>query len=110
MFIYSFKANKRTIFGALLVLLALVVLCFAVPGRAKQTNSVLGVSLKGETNQERIAFIEHFGYDIVDEPVEVKDITIPAQFNDTYISYNEIQVSQGFDLNQYKGKQAKSYS
>ncbi|MBQ6381785.1 MAG: DUF4830 domain-containing protein [Clostridia bacterium] len=110
MFIYSFKANKRTIIGALLVLLALVVLSFVVPGRARQTNAVLDVSLKAQSNDQRIAFIRNFGYDVLSEPVEVKDITIPEQFNDTYISYNEIQVSQGFDLSRYKGKQAKSYS
>ena len=110
MFIYSFKANKKVLLGAALVVLALIVLFFAVPGRAKQTNSVLKVPLKAESNEERIAFIENFGYDVRSEPVEMKDITIPEQFNDTYISYNEIQVAQGFDLSRYKGKQAKSYS
>ena len=110
MFIYSFKANRKVIIGAGLVLMALLILAFVIPGRAKQSNSVLGVSLKAESNEQRLAFIRHFGYDVVSEPVEIKDIVIPEQFNDTYISYNEIQVSQGFDLSKYKGKSAKSYS
>ncbi len=72
MFIYSFKANKKVLLGAALVVLALIVLFFAVPGRAKQTNSVLKVPLKAESNEERIAFIENFGYDVRSEPVEMK--------------------------------------
>ncbi len=110
MFIYSFKANKKTLIGVALVLVALVILAFAVPGHTKQTNTALGVSLKAADNEQRLAFIRFFGYDVVEEPVEIKDIVIPEQFNDTYISYNEIQISQGFDLSKYKGKSAKSYS
>lgn len=110
MFIYSFKANKKAIIGALLVSAALIVLFVAVPGRAKQVNAVLNVSVKAASNEERIAFIKNFGYDVIKEPVEIKDIIIPEEFGDVYTSYNEIQIEQGFDLNNYKGKSAKSYS
>ena len=110
MFIYSFKANKKAIIGAALVITALIILAVVIPGQAKQTNSVLKTSLKAENNEQRVAFIRNFGYDVVNEPVETKDIIIPEQFDDTYISYNEMQISQGFDLSKYKGKSAKSYS
>lgn len=93
-----------------MVIVALIILAFLIPGRAKQTNSVLGVSVKAQTNEQRLAFIRNFGYDVLNEPVEIKDIIIPEQFNDTYISYNEIQISQGFDLSKYKGKSAKTYA
>lgn len=110
MFIYSFKANKKTIIGAALLVLSLIVLAIVIPGRAKQTNAVLGVSLKAGTNQERIAFISNFGYDVISEPKQIKDIIIPEQFNDTYTRYNILQKRQGFDLERYKGKNAKTYS
>ncbi len=110
MFVYSFKANKKTIIGALLVIIALAVLFIVLPGRAGQTNALLNVSLKAQTNQERIEFLSKFGYDVISEPKQTKDIIIPEQFDDTYNNYNELQKQQGFNLEAYKGKYAKSYS
>ena len=110
MFVYSFKANKKTIIGAMLVITALAVLFILLPGRAGQTNAVLNVSLKAQTNQQRIEFLSKFGYDVISEPKQTKDIIIPEQFDDTYNNYNELQKQQGFNLEQYKGKSAKSYS
>ena len=110
MFIYSFKANKKALIGAGMVILALLILFFAVPRQAKSVAAQLKPSLKAQSNEERIAFIANFGYDVIKEPVEIRDITIPEQFDDTYSSYNELQLSQGFDLSKYKGKNAKSYS
>lgn len=110
MFVYSFKANKKTIIGAVLVITALAVLFIVLPGRAGQTNAILNVSLKAQTNQQRIEFLSKFGYDVISEPKQTKDIIIPEQFDDTYNNYNELQKQQGFNLEGYKGKCAKSYS
>lgn len=110
MFVYSFKANKKTIIGAVLVITALAVLFIVLPGRAGQTNAILNVSLKAQTNQQRIEFLSKFGYDVISEPKQTKDIIIPEQFDDTYNNYNELQKQQGFNLESYKGKCAKSYS
>ena len=110
MFVYSFKANKKTIIGAALVIIALAVLFIVLPGRAGQTNAILNVSLKAQTNQQRIEFLSKFGYDVISEPKQTKDILIPEQFDDTYNNYNELQKQHGFNLEQYKGKCAKSYS
>ena len=110
MFIYSFKANKKTVIGVLLVVAALIILSFVIPGQVKQTEKSVNTSQKAQTNEERIAFIEKFGYDVNNEPIEIRDVLIPEQFDDTYTAYNELQRAQGFDLEKYKGKSAKSYS
>lgn len=110
MFVYSFKANKKTIIGAAFVLTALIVLAFVIPGKAEKVNSTLGVSIGMETNEERIAFLKNFGYDVLSEPREIKDIVIPEEFDETYEQYNNLQKQQGFDLSKYKGKSAKTYS
>lgn len=110
MFVYSFKANKKTIIGAAFVLTALVILMIAIPGKATKVNATLGVSVKLESNEERIAFLKNFGYDVISEPCEIKDIVIPEEFDNTYEQYNDLQKQQGFDLTKYKGKSAKTYS
>ena len=38
------------------------------------------------------------------------EITIPAEFNQVYENYNNLQKSQGIDLALYKGKVAKRYT
>ena len=110
MFFYTFKANKKAIIGAALIVAALVVLSFAIPSRPKTADTAAQVSLQAKTNAERLAFIRHFGYDVTNEPVETKFVVIPEQFDDTYLAYNELQQQQGFDLSKLKGKTVKSYS
>ena len=47
---------------------------------------------------------------MTEEPVEIKEVIIPKEFDDTYEQYNTIQKSQGFDLSRYQGKTAKRYT
>ena len=61
------------------------------------------------TNEDRILAISELGYDVVDEVVEVKDILIPENFNDTYEKYNQIQIKGGFNLKNYSGEKATLY-
>ena len=37
-------------------------------------------------------------------------MTIPAEWNDVYTKYNDLQREQGFDLTEYKGMPAEIYS
>lgn len=64
---------------------------------------------KGKTIEERLSFATSFGWE-VDEKSEVKDeITIPNEFGEVFENYNEMQVSQGFNLKKYKGKTVARY-
>lgn len=58
-----------------------------------------------ECNSERVAFLNSLGY-IVEPDPEKENIIIPTEFNAAYSEYNELQRSQGFDLEPYKGKEA----
>lgn len=48
-------------------------------------------------------FASQFSYEI-DEMIYEKQVRIPSQFSDTYEEYNEVQLLQGLDLNEYKGE------
>ncbi|MBO5248359.1 MAG: DUF4830 domain-containing protein [Clostridia bacterium] len=67
-------------------------------------------AVKGETNEERIEYLQTFGWQVSNDPVEVVNITIPEEFDATYNEYNALQISQGFDLSSYKGDSGTRYT
>lgn len=57
-----------------------------------------------------MAFVSQYGWEVNEEPVEVQEVIIPQEFDDTYTAYNEIQKAQGFDLTVYAGLRAKRWT
>ena len=69
------------------------------------------VSPKGvRTNEDRIAYLESYGWSVSSDPIAVEELIIPEQFDETYSQYLELQASQGFDLTDYCGKRVKRYT
>ena len=60
-------------------------------------------------NTDRVLFLAECGWLSDEEPKSVQEIIIPSEFNEIYSAYNDIQLSQGFDLNDYKGKTVTKY-
>lgn len=61
-------------------------------------------------NPSRIQFLQSFGWEVSNEPIEVVQVVIPQTFGDVYQNYNEIQTAQGFDLSKFKGKQVSRFT
>lgn len=77
----------------------------------KASAEVLKVSFeKVKTNEERIALLKSFGWEVEETPVEEADVTIPAEFDRVFENYNAIQRSQGFDLSKYKNRDMKRFT
>lgn len=55
------------------------------------------------------SFIESNGYIPLSGSLSEEEIIIPSEFNSYYLSYNDIQKLQGFDLTNYKGRSVKKY-
>ncbi|MBR4282612.1 MAG: DUF4830 domain-containing protein, partial [Clostridia bacterium] len=49
-------------------------------------------------DMERAKFLLSYGWEVSTVPLEVVQVTIPNEFNEVYEKYNELQISQGFDL------------
>lgn len=100
------------------ILIFTVVTIFAVIGgiisvsdkKAATVGNFDNVPLNAETHTERKAFFSHFGWEIADEPIEVKETVIPSEFDQTYSDYNELQKNQGFNLEKYKNTRVKAWS
>ena len=109
MMVFSAKVTKAKllILAACCCCLALVII-LAVPANSSKTNAQ--TSNLAKTNEDRVSFLEQYGWDVSDEPVEVTDVVIPTTFDSTYETYNTLQKSQGLDLENYKGEKATRYT
>lgn len=57
-----------------------------------------------------MTFISNYGWEVDDEPDEVREVIIPAEFDDVYNNYNEIQLKQGYDLKAFAGERVKRWT
>lgn len=69
-----------------------------------------GGGIPGDTEQQRISYIESFGWDAGITRCDVKEIRIPVNFDEVYEEYNDIQRSQGFDLRKYRAHSVRQYT
>lgn len=58
----------------------------------------------------QLAYIKSHGYEVDETPISQKSFTIADDFDHSMTMYNEIQQSQGFDLNEYKGCTVTRYT
>ena len=111
MFIITAKVNRRKI---LAVAAAAVVVCGAVVaaglhwggGAVSASANVKGI----RTNEDRVVYLEGYGWAVSAEPVSVEELILPETFDDTYSQYLALQSEQGFDLAAYSGKRVKRYT
>lgn len=116
MFVYSMKASTIKFFGVVtLSVIAMITLLMFIPtyepATASSANSSSSINYsKIKTNEDRIAFISQFGWTVKENPVEEQELTIPAEFDNVFCSYNELQKQQGLDLSKYKRKTMTRYT
>ena len=62
------------------------------------------------SNEDRIAYLNAYGWEVTEEPLSTQELLIPAEMDDSYVEYLELQEKQGFDLTKYAGKRVKRYT
>ncbi len=117
MFVYALRANTLRFFSIIgIALIALVSLILFVPGyEITTTSSILAEKEKIKydkikTEEDRIAFLNQFGWEVDASPAEETTVTIPEEFDKILKTYNEVQKQQGLDLSKYKGKSVTRYT
>ena len=114
MFIWTAKLRRGRLVAGVA---AIVVLCGAVAlvggvlsARGVDAVSPAPASPKGiKTNEDRIAYLESYGWQVEPEPVKTQQVIVPADPSEVFLRYNELQISQGYDLLQYSGKELTRY-
>lgn len=119
MFIYSMRAGTIRFFCIVCVaLIALATLIAFVPelqpAAAANSDAVeqeQTVSFeKIRSNEDRIAFLASFGWEVDSTPLESTTVTIPREFDKVFSAYNELQRGQGLDLSSYNGRTVERYT
>ena len=107
-FVLTTKVSKTKI-AALVTLLIAVVVLVGVLTAAKTETPEEPELLRGESNDDRVAFLTRCEWQVNAEPVQTQSVKIPAEDSEVFRRYNELQKSQGFDLTQHAGRQATRY-
>lgn len=110
MFMITAKLDrKKLVIGAfaLVILAALAILIFSPSGESDPAGSFDAVV---KTNEQRVEFLESFGWKVSAEPIEEQRVVIPKDFSKVYDKYNALQKEQGFDLKKYSGLEAVRYT
>lgn len=116
MFIYSVRAGTLKFVGAICVaLVAMITIIAFLPGtnNAVVDTGATTQSVKYEKVKDAAdvaSFLSQFGWQVKAEPIEVKEVVIPSEFDRIFTNYNEIQKQQGLDLTRYKRKTATRYT
>lgn len=114
MLIVTAKVPRRKLaFGvaaaALLCCVALV-MTLGAPA-ARQASASAAPDPKGvKSNDDRIEYLQSYGWQVSQEPTATEELQIPEQMDDSYSDYLSLQSSQGFDLSKYAGKRVKRYT
>ena len=115
MFIFTTKFNKKKAIVAVLILAAVLIAVILIAGaigrsnasKAKETASLAAVV---KNNDQRVNYLKSLGWEVDKSPLEEQKVIIPREFSDVYKKYNEIQKSQGFDLQRYGGIEAQRFT
>lgn len=110
MFVYSIKSSKVKLLAILLVVALAVGAVLYFGGEEKPAGSDGALSLKAGDAAERATFLSQFGWEVQADPVQVAEVIIPVEFDETYLTYNEIQKAQNLDLEPYQGKRCKRWT
>jgi len=109
MFVYSVKSSKLKLIALVAVVIAALIALLCLTHRNKPAMGG-AIRLAAATAPERSAFLSQFGWEAGEDPIEVQEVIIPAQFDETYMKYNEIQKAQNMDLLPSAGKRVKRWT
>lgn len=113
MLVYAAKLSVKKAVIGVAVLAAVVVGIGCLSQTAMETVDAMGqntLSQKLKSNEERVAYLQSFGWQVEQTPLAETEVRIPDTFDAAYQSYNELQLSQGLDLTDCQGKNAMLYS
>ncbi len=103
--IYTIKLTKKHIVAAILAVAALValVILFWPGAETRQTGGAVVI----KAPEDCVSYLKDLGYETDPVSADTRTVRIPAEFDDVYRSYNEMQKTCGFDLEKYAGKRVE---
>ena len=116
MFIYAIKGSTLKFAAAMVLSLAvLILLVIFVPTYDSEARPTISIGDKEisftniRTDADRREFLSQFGWTLSDKEPFYEEVSIPKEFDGIFTSYNDMQKSQGLDLQKYAGKICHHY-
>ena len=111
MFIFTAKFNKKKAVAIVLVLAIILFAIVLIAGRNSQTTEEpIVTSAIARNNGQRVQFLRSLGWEVDEDAIEEQNVLIPRTFAGIYEEYNNLQLSQGFDLSRFGGVEATRYT
>ena len=109
MLIWTARISKKTK-AVVAVILAGILLAAVILLAGRSGAGGTASEWRLATNTDRVAYLESLGWQVEEEPVETLQFLLPEKLEEPYLTYNELQDSQGFDLSVCCGKQVARYT
>lgn len=100
-------SKKKTAVITAVILVAVLAVVVLVGNQADP--AVSGLPQLAD-NEARVSYLQSMGWEVDPEPVETLQFLLPEKLEEPYLTYNELQDSQGFDLSECCGKQVARYT
>jgi len=113
-FIWSFRMAKRELIiiavGAVAFIVTAILLLGAADAKKSSASLAQGYSIIANDASSRENFLHQFGWQVEQDPVSVREITLPSLMDASLAEYNKIQLRQGFDISKLCGKRVKLWT
>lgn len=106
MMVMTAKVNFKKILLGLTAVAALVLALILLLGGGKAAETGAPAL---NSNDGRVKFLEDLGWQVTTTPVESSQVRIPEAGSQVFTRYNQLQLSQGYDLSQFAGKKVMRY-
>ena len=109
MLVMTAKVDKKKIAIILAAVVVLIAGLFLIFGGSDGNDAQPTISQNAASNDNRVAFLKSFGWDVTTSPKESNQVRIPSKTSEVFERYNALQKSQGYDLAAYAGKTVMRY-
>ena len=100
-------SRKKAVFAVLLLGIVLAAIILLAGGRDSGRPNTDATLL---TNEDRVAYLQSLGWEVDPEPVETLLFLLPDPLEEPYLTYNALQLEQGFDLSDFCGRTLSRYT
>ena len=107
MLIWTARFSRKKAVISVIIFGIMMVVLILLTGRPFKDNTTSPIL---EDNTQRTSYLQSLGWNVESEPVETLQFLFPDTLEEPYLSYNELQLAQGFDLAVCCGKQVIRYT
>ena len=108
MMVMTAKVDIKKVIIVLAVIAAVIIGIVALSG-GDDTPTAATSAATMASNDDRVKFLTELGWQVSTSPTESSQVRIPKDSSEVFDRYNALQISQGYDLTPYMGKNVMRY-